>query len=267
MTLSFSNVLDSLRRDGNEWAADVPEDWLQGRSVFGGMQMALAVRAMRRVMTARPALPLRSVQATFVGPLLGGKVGLRAEVLRTGRSTTHARCDLLHDGATACTVVAIFGAPRASTFTLEIPRPDVAVDPESLRDYPWIPGITPDFVKHIQMRWAEGTQPYTGHHEPRSMIFARLRDRDCPAEDALIALADSIPTPVLSMLHTRAPASSLNWMLELLGDPEQLDREQWSLIGTEVRAGTAGYLSQTSILWGAGGHAFSVSHQSVAIFG
>jgi hypothetical protein len=83
----------------------------------------------------------------------------------------------------------------------------------------------------------------------------------------LIALADSIPTPALSMLPKPAPASSLNWMLEILGDPAQLDSRQWSLIGTDVRAGADGYLSQTSVLWGPNGHAFSVSHQSVAIFG
>jgi acyl-CoA hydrolase len=68
------------------------------------------------------------------------------------------------------------------------------------------------------------------------------------------------------MLSKRAPASSLNWTLELLGDPAQLDVGDWSLIDTEVRAGIDGYLSQTSVLWGATGHAFSVSHQTVGIF-
>jgi hypothetical protein len=69
------------------------------------------------------------------------------------------------------------------------------------------------------------------------------------------------------MLTKRAPASSVNWMLELIGDPGLLGPDDWSLIGTEVRAGADGYLSQTSVLWGPGGHAFSVSHQTVAIFG
>ena len=60
---------------------------------------------------------------------------------------------------------------------------------------------------------------------------------------------------------------SLTGMLELIGDPADLERTAWSTIGTEVRAGADGYLSQTSVLWGPSGHAFSVSHQSVAIFG
>jgi len=56
-------------------------------------------------------------------------------------------------------------------------------------------------------------------------------------------------------------------MLEVLRDPAYLNLQEWVLIDTEVRAGTAGYLSQTSVLYGADGHAYSVSHQTVAVFG
>ncbi len=112
-----------------------------------------------------------------------------------------------------------------------------------------------------------GARPYSGYPEPRSLIYARLRDRECGSEDALLALADVIPTPVLSMLTEPAPASSVNWMIEVLRDPAYLDLHDWVLIDTEVRAGTAGYLSQTSVLYGADGHAYSVSHQTVAVFG
>ena len=273
---TFSEALDALRRDGDGWAVVIPKAWANGRTVFGGLQVALSVRAMRGALDDVlgagkgdvAALPLRSLQTTFVTPVAAGApVALRAEFLRAGRSATHARCDLLQDGKVACTTVAIFGAARPSRITLDIPRPEVQADPETLRDMPYIPGITPEFIQHLHLRWGVGRLPYSGHDEPHSTIFARLRDPGCNAEDALIALADSIPTPALSMLDRPAPATSINWMLELIGDPGLLDRDGWSLIGTDVRAGADGYLSQTSVLWGPGGHAFSVSHQSVAIFG
>jgi hypothetical protein len=143
----------------------------------------------------------------------------------------------------------------------------VAVDPETLPDLPDVPGVTPAFICHFHVRWGVGSPPFSGTREPRSAIFVKLRDHDGTAEDALIALSDSVPTPALSMLTTPTPVSSLNWTLHLLGDPGALARDDWALIGTEVRAGTGGYLSQTSVLWGPGGHAFSVGHQSVAIFG
>lgn len=267
--MDYREVLDRLRPDGADWTAMVPEDWLQGRTVFGGMQVALAVRAMRALApTGAPRLPLRSLQATFVGPMPAGvDVRLRASLLRSGKSVTHARCDVLHEGAVACTVVAIFGAARRSSFALEIPRPLLRARAEDLPDPPYVEGISPAFTRHIQLRWAEGQSPYTGYHEPRATMYARLRDTNCSSEDALVALGDAIPPPALSTLREPAPASSLNWTLELLGDPDAFDPAQWALIGAEVRAGADGYLSQTAILWGAAGHAFAVSHQTVAMFG
>ncbi len=273
---NFGEVLETLRRDGDAWTVTIPRTWSNGRTVFGGLQVALSVRAMRGALDAglgtgagsASSLPLRSLQTTFVTPVSAGTpLVLRAEFLRSGRSASHARCDLLQDGKVACTTTAIFGAARPSRIVLDIPRPQPDADPETLRDVPYIPGITPEFLQHLQLRWAVGRWPYSGHDDPHSMIFARLRDTDCGPEDALLALADSIPTPALSMLDKPAPATSMNWMLELIGDPGLLEREQWALIGTDVRAGADGYLSQTSVLWGPGGHAFSVSHQSVAIFG
>jgi acyl-CoA thioesterase len=273
---NFGEVLESLRRDGEAWSVTIPRTWSNGRTVFGGLQVALSVRAMRGALDAglgtgagsASSLPLRSLQTTFVTPVSAGlPLALRAEFLRSGRSATHARCDLLQDGKVACTTTAIFGAARSSSIVLDIPCPRADADPETLRDVPYIPGITPEFLQHLQLRWAVGRWPYSGHDDPHSMIFARLHDTGCGPEDALIALADSIPTPALSMLDKPAPATSMNWMLELIGDPGLLEREQWALIGTDVRAGADGYLSQTSVLWGPGGHAFSVSHQSVAIFG
>jgi acyl-CoA thioesterase len=271
MPTGFSQVLASIKADvGSGFSVTVPADWLQGRTVFGGMQMALGGRAMRAVLPLEAAaMPLRSAQMTFVGPLIGGApIRMKAELLRRGKSTAHARCDLMHDdGKVASTVVGIFGGPRASGFVKEMPRPDPGVSAEDTRGSAAGSPLSPAFLRHFDVRVAQGAPPYSGHTEPKSLIYARLRDRRCGQEDALLALADVIPTPVLSMLTDPAPASSVNWMIEVLRDPAHLDPHDWVLIDTEVRAGTAGYLSQTSLLYGADGHAYSVSHQTVAVFG
>jgi acyl-CoA thioesterase len=269
MDTGFSQVLAAIDRSAGSVAmVTVPSDWLQGRTVFGGLQMALGTRAMRATLPLQAAaLPLRSAQMTFVGPLFGGQpIHMSAEALRTGKTTVHARCDLRHDdGKIASTVVAIFGGPRESKFVKEMPRPDPGRTPAQSNGTPH--SSAPDFLQHFEVRIAQGAWPYSGYHEPRSMIYARLRDRECGSEDALLALSDVIPTPVLSTLTSPAPASSVNWMIELLRDPAYLDLHDYVLIDTEVRAGTAGYLSQTSVLYGADGHAYSVSHQTVAVFG
>lgn len=263
--MRYHEVLETLRCSDGRCAADIHADWMQGRTVFGGLQVALAVRSMRGLLDRD--LPLRSLQATFVAPLPEGRVDLQAGVLRRGKSATHVQCSLLlADGSVACVIVAIFGSARTSSFRREITRPDVGIEPGGLRDMPYVPGTSPAFLQHMQVRWARGGLPYTGYHEPRTLIYARVREPDCTPEEALVALADVIPSPAISMLRRPAPASSLNWTLELLGDPGTFDVTDWSLIDTEVRAGVDGYLSQTSVLWGSTGHAFSVSHQTVGIF-
>jgi acyl-CoA thioesterase len=269
MTTDFSRVLASIEDagDGSSHVV-VPPDWLQGRTVFGGLQMAIAVRGMRSAMpeVAR-TLPLRSVQMTFVGPLTGGDpVQLCPELLRQGRSITHARCDLRQAAKVNCSAVGLFGAARSSPFVQELPPPVPDKRPEDVVDVTLSRERAPAFTQHFEMRWALGGVPFSGETEPRSLIYARLRDRECGPEDALLALADVIPTPVLSMLTQPAPASSLNWMLEVLRDPAHLDLHGWCLLDTHVRAGTDGYLSQTSVLYGADGHAYSVSHQTVGVF-
>ena len=268
MPVEFGEVLDSVAPCGDGWSATVPDDWTQGRTAYGGLQGALLARAMRQVVRGAAELPLRSLQVTFVGPVRPGPVELRPAVLRRGRTAWQARCDLLQDGSPACTAVGIFGAPRSSRIAIEIARPQAPAAPEDLRDLPFVPGVTPPFVQHVQLRWALGRRSSPGGaSEPHSMVYARLRDRRCTPEEALVALADSIPTPALVLLEKPLPVSSLNWMLELIGDPAALDLADWSLLDTRVRAGADGYLSQTSVLFGPSGHAFAVSHQTVAIFG
>ena len=76
----FTALLDSARPHAGGLALDVPADWAQGRSIFGGLQAAFAVRAMRAIVD--PAIPLRSLQVTFIGPA-AGTLHTTATVLRT----------------------------------------------------------------------------------------------------------------------------------------------------------------------------------------
>ena len=66
--MQLSDVMEGMHRDGDDVVANVGEEWLQGRSVFGGLQAAIAVAAMRTQVDA--ALPLRTLQVTFVALLL-----------------------------------------------------------------------------------------------------------------------------------------------------------------------------------------------------
>ncbi len=81
----FSVLMSRVDASGGESRVLVPEDWTQGRTLFGGLQAAIGLKAMRSLV---PEAPLRSLQVTFVGPVPGGEVRASARVIRSGKSTT-----------------------------------------------------------------------------------------------------------------------------------------------------------------------------------
>lgn len=84
--MRYSQVLATLRPHDGGWVAVVPDTWAQGRTVFGGLQAALAVRAMRDLVS--PTVPLRVLQTSFIAPIAPGDVRIEASVLRQGKSAT-----------------------------------------------------------------------------------------------------------------------------------------------------------------------------------
>src|SRR4051812_26974438 len=83
-------------------ALDVPEDWLQGRTLFGGLQAIVGVAAMR---TLAPEAPLRSLQVTFLAPVPGGPVRGVARILRSGKNTAHVEARIVDGDNTLAVMV------------------------------------------------------------------------------------------------------------------------------------------------------------------
>jgi len=260
----FSQVLDSLALQGGVWSAPVPADWMQGRSVFGGLQSALALRAMRALVPAD--LPLRALQTTFVAPV-SGTVVLEARVLRTGKSVVHAEARIVDGAQTAAIVIGVFGRARASQVEV-VARPPAATLLESPIDFGFVPGVTPSFIQHFKMRWLAGTLPFSGTRAaPHATIEVGIDDV-APANEAhVIAIADSIPPLALSMLTLPAPGSSITWTLEMLTDRfDALALAGWP-IHAELRAGRDGYTSQYAVVCAPAGHAVALSQQTMMVFG
>lgn len=265
----FSEVLGSVKEQDDAWTAAIPESWGQGRTTFGGLLSALAVRAMRGLV---PSGPLRVLQTTFIAPVPPGAVRIEAKVLRAGKSATHVEARLYDQGQVACLVVGIFGTARASAIQVELPPPGLAVRPEQALGFPWIEGITPAFTRHCEMRWATGKLPFMGATEPKTQIYVGFRDEPFAGngllgEAQLIGYADIIPSPGISLLRKPAAASSLTWTLEILTDDYGPAREGLWLMDAEVSSGRQGYLSQSATLWSPEWKAFALSRQSVVAFG
>jgi len=265
----FSEVLGSVQEQDGAWAATIPDNWAQGRTSFGGLLTALAVRAMRGLV---PSAPLRVVQTTFIAPVPAGTVRIEAKLLRSGKSASHVEARLYDQGQVACLVVAIFGAARESAIRVQPPAPAVKLAPEQSQPFPWIEGVTPVFTREVVMRWASGRMPYMGAPEPKTQVYVGFREEPFAGngrlgESQLIGYADIIPSPGLSMLRKPAVASSLTWTLEFLSDDYGPAREGLWLMDAEVTSAGQGYLNQSATLWSPEWQAVALSRQSVVAFG
>ena len=260
----YSVLMSRIEARDGQASVDVPEDWLQGRTLFGGLQAAIALAAMR---TVAPAYPLRSLQVTFLAPVPGGRVSATARVLRSGKNTTHVEGRIVDGGNTLALLVGVFGVGRDSAVMLRprqraapAPRPGAAV--ELLR----LPGIVPNFTQHFDARWLEGNLPFTGDTHPEHVIELAMRDRGNATEAHVVAMADFIPPIALSFLKERVAAASLTWMLEILAE----DVTTWPLAGWRIDArmesAGAGYTSQSLVLWGPGGTAAALGRQTMVVF-
>lgn len=260
-----SELLASLRATDGGWQLELGDDWLQGRTTFGGIQAALCVRALRDLVPAE--LPLRSLQTTFVAPVPSGPIRLEGRVLRTGGSTVHAECRIVDGEQTLCLVVAIFGKSRASELTISPQQPDADLPADPKREAPYIEGLTPAFTQHFVMRWSHGGFPFKGASEPFTCIHVRHREPQTLDETHLIALADTVPSPGLSVLKKRAIASSMTWTLELFDQRTDFAFDAFWRMDTEVSVGADGYLGQSAQLWTPDGRLAALSRQSVVVFG
>src|SRR5260221_13712835 len=111
----YSLLMSRARTAAGESQLDVPDDWLQGRTLFGGLQAAVALAAMRSLV---PQAPLRSLQATFLAPVPAGVVRSRARVLRSGQSTTYVERRIVSGDDTLALFIGVFGLPRPSSVRL-----------------------------------------------------------------------------------------------------------------------------------------------------
>ncbi|MCU0730154.1 MAG: thioesterase family protein, partial [Hyphomonas sp.] len=82
--MNFTDLLASVAPAGGDARASVvPENWMQGRTAYGGLTAALCLEAASHLVGG---LPVRAVQVAFVGPV-NGTVTCKPEVLREGKNT------------------------------------------------------------------------------------------------------------------------------------------------------------------------------------
>jgi len=261
--MNFSQAMRGVIRDGDSWRAEVGADWLQGRSAFGGLQAALGLRAMRELVPAE--LALRTLQVTFLAPVLTGNVTIRAACLRQGRSTMHVEAGLYAGDQLLCQLLGVFGSARPSALNFQPEQAPLAAP--MAREVPYDPATMPAFFQQFRARWLRGDLPFSGGTQREAVVRISLRDDGPPDETHVLAFADFIPPLALGMFAQPTQGSSLTWMLELLRDRyDDLGLADWRIDAT-LLAARDGYTNQSVMLWGPHGEPVALSRQSMVVFG
>lgn len=260
--MSLAQLLESASFTENSATLDVPDTWLQGRSMFGGLQAVLGVLAMRQLIPS--GTPLRTLQTTFISPIPAGPATATAQVLRSGKNATHVQAQIEQDGKPLALFIGVFGKQRDSVISRDIQQPELT-DPSDIK-FIHRPGITPSFTDHFDARWLKGDLPFKGISTPEAVTEITMREPGVTTESHLLAIADFIPPVALSLMKQPSFGSSLTWMLEFLADDYQdQPLEAWR-VDSEMTAASGGYTSQTATIFAPNGKAVALSRQSMVIF-
>lgn len=263
----FSELIQAVRDNPN--GVVVPASWGQGRAVFGGMVAALAYEAMRTKVQA--GRPVRSLAISFVGPLEPEvPASFEAEVLREGKAVSQMFARVVQKGQVVALVQGSFGASRASSINVEAePAPEMK-GPEACQELPFIPGVMPEFTRHLAMRWGVGGMPFTGSRERDMGGWVRFRgdvEREPVSEVHLLALVDAWPPATMPQLSAPAPGSTLTWTIEFVQPVPQLDTHDWCKYRARVEHARDGYGHAAAALWTPAGELVALSRQTVVAFG
>ncbi|HEX8388653.1 MAG TPA: thioesterase family protein [Sphingomonas sp.] len=258
----LSAVIAGLAPVEGGWRGAIPDNWLQGRTAYGGLSTALALHAAKQVEADLP--PLRSAQVSFIGPLAGA-VTLRASTLRRGRNAAFVQADIESEAGLGLRCVFVFMRDQESRIdhaagaapAFPPPGPDDRVYTGKSQ------ANAPGFLTNFE--FLDRREP--GGDPAEWLRWVRLKERDgLDPEVEIAAVGDCLPPAAMKLMREFVPLSSMTWLLNLLG-PVPETRDGWWLLRAQTDYARAGSSSQAMGIWSADGAPVAQQMQSVAIFG
>ncbi len=261
---SLIDVLEARVAKDNGLSFPVPQNWMQGRTTFGGFSSALMLSTVHAHHKGLP--PLRSALINFTAPI-GAAPTISTEVLRQGRNVTiiSARAEI--EGQVAATATFSFGHAQDSHVAFDHPAKP-APDPEACDPYfpPGLPRPPIPFLENFDVNRVEGSLPFSGAEHGYLRLWARHRDpRMWDRMEGLISVADLPPPAIYPTLKKPGPNSSMNWIFNVVSEDVHT-RDGWWLLEHQLTAGRDGYSSQVMRVWNTDGDLIVDGMQSVIIF-
>lgn len=261
--MNFSDLIAAAERHDDEIRFAAPDNWKQGRTLFGGLTAAMSLHAAREL--TDETRQLRSALISFAGPS-SDEVRASAEMVRSGRTAATVRTALSSGGSAATQCLLSFSDLRESAISYDAaPAPSNATpSADQILRFSDVGG--PQFGRNFDVAMVGGSVPMSGADNPEVLWWARHRDaRARGTELGLLCLGDILPPAVLPMLDKPAPVSSMTWMVDVITG--KLDTEDgWYLFHTKADSARGGYSTQDMSVWNSAGELIVKGRQTVTLF-
>jgi len=252
----------SVTRSGErDWKVNIPESWMQGRTIYGGLSASLCLQAVNNEYDELP--PLRSAQFNFVGPA-ANEVIIRTKVLRQGKSVRFINAEISGEQGISTQATFCFGTSRNSKIDdnfiapVTVPSPDHSVDLQ-------MSAKGPAFTKNFDCFHSTGSLPISKSNDPDFHLWVRHKDQSLQDNVAILSIADMAPPAILTMFDEIAPVSSMTWMLNFL-EEQPLTTDGWWLLNATAEHSRNGYSSQNMNIRNRDGNLVITGRQNIALF-
>ena len=260
------DAIDSLAEVGpHRWTASSRPEVMQGRATYGGVPAGWCLRAMDAAAGAERRC--RSMQLSFVGPVTADPVEVTVDVLRSGRSATHLQVRVVQNDEVRVTALAVYGADRPSQVRVPAPTRPALPAPDACLTVPYIAGVMPRMTEFVGFALAEPRVPFSSQADADVLGHVRFPRTEATIDAGILAaLVDAWWPPILPMLTSPAPTSSVTWSLEFPTAPTAHRASDWFAFAGGARAAAHGYASCHGDLFAPDGTCVAISRQLVAVF-
>lgn len=259
--MTIASLIEPITGQPGAVRLDHADDWMQGRTMYGGASTLIAYTMAKRAFTDLPSL--RAGQVAFVAPV-GDEFSLTAEIIRQGRNVTQVRSEIHTDKGLALTAFWLFAAEREPNAVRATDRPDKWPGPP--QDNPVaMAGKGPSFIQNnFELRYGQNPDDDLGATVRR---WARLtEDHSLDPVSKLVLMGDVMPPGAMRIMERPGPVSSINWSFNIL-DPETQSPDGWYLSENSSQHADHGLSSERLRLWDIEGRQVMDGLQSVAVFG
>lgn len=261
---TYTEVMADFLASGPNYNVDLPENWMQGRTAFGGLSSALLVAAIQNDYPDLP--PIRTAQINFVGPAMD-MMTVRHDMLRRGKNNVTLSAALDSAAGAGTHGLFTFGVTRDLPQELDYPRRTVDIQPEDSEPFFSNAQDAPSFLTNIDRRWVSGPRFMEGSDNPDMLFWARLTDPNSWDKGLLplVVLADTPPAAFGYLTQPFRALSSMNWNVNFLTD-DLTTQDGWWLMRSATRFIKAGYVSQLTQVWNRDGKRVMDAMQLQALF-